>query len=132
MTLQQNFANHRQTVPMFHFFLLPILALTLIGSVVNLVKSWGDHQRIYSASLIVVLAIAPKELINLVRRERVVVWRHWVGRRDRDRVSALSVSRVNRIMRIPIDRCGCSRRRTSAWQEADRQRLSGPRTSPHL
>lgn len=54
----QNFANHRQTVPMFHAVLLPVLALTLIGSVVNLVKSWGDHQRIYSASLILVLAAA--------------------------------------------------------------------------
>jgi cytochrome c biogenesis factor len=63
----QNFANHRQTVPVFHFFLLPILALTLIGSVVNLVKSWGDHQRIYSASLIVVLAAATLLLSLLCR-----------------------------------------------------------------
>jgi cytochrome c biogenesis factor len=63
----QNFANHRQTVPVFHLFLLPILALTLIGSVVNLVKSWGDHQRIYSASLIVVLAAATLLLSLLCR-----------------------------------------------------------------
>jgi hypothetical protein len=63
----QNFANHRQTVPVFHFFLLPILALTLIGSVVNLVKSCGDHQRIYSASLIVVLALATL-LLSLLSR----------------------------------------------------------------
>jgi Family of unknown function (DUF6526) len=54
----QNYANHRQTVPVFHFVLFPVLVLTLIGSVVNLVKSWGDHQRIYSASLVVVLALA--------------------------------------------------------------------------
>ena len=63
----QNFANHRQTVPVFHFFLLPILALTLIGSVVNLGKSCGDHQRIYSASLIVVLALATL-LLSLLSR----------------------------------------------------------------
>jgi cytochrome c biogenesis factor len=63
----QSFANHRQTVPVFHFVLLPILALTLIGSVVNLVESWGDHQRIYSASLIVVLAIATLMLSFLCR-----------------------------------------------------------------
>ncbi len=63
----QNFANHRQTVPVFHFALLPILALTLIGSVVNLVKSWGDHQRFYSASLIVVLAFAALLLALLSR-----------------------------------------------------------------
>jgi len=36
---------------------LPVLLLTLIGSIVNLVESWGDHQRIYSASLIVVLTV---------------------------------------------------------------------------
>jgi hypothetical protein len=52
----QNYANHRQVVPLFHMVLLPILALTFIGSVVNLYESWGDHQRIYSASLILVLA----------------------------------------------------------------------------
>jgi predicted PurR-regulated permease PerM len=54
----QNFANHRQFVTLFHRVLLPVLLLTLIGSIVNLVHSWGDHQRIYSASLIVVLVIA--------------------------------------------------------------------------
>jgi hypothetical protein len=53
----QNYSNHRQTVPLYHLVLLPVLLLTLIGSVVNLVQSWGDHQRIYSASLIVVLTL---------------------------------------------------------------------------
>jgi hypothetical protein len=53
---EQNYSNHRQTVPAFHFFLLPVLLLTLIGSVVNLYKSWGDHERFYSAALIVVLS----------------------------------------------------------------------------
>ena len=54
----QNYANRRQYVPMFHGVLFGILVLTLAGSVVNLYKSWGDHQRLYSASLIVVLDIA--------------------------------------------------------------------------
>jgi hypothetical protein len=40
---------------MFHGVLFGILALTLIGSVVNLFQSFGDHQRLYSASLIVVI-----------------------------------------------------------------------------
>jgi len=43
---------------MFHIVLLPLLLLTLIGSIVNLAKSCGDHSRLYSASLIVVLDIA--------------------------------------------------------------------------
>jgi cytochrome c biogenesis factor len=51
----QNYANHRQYVTFYHKVTLPILVLTLIGSVVNLCQSWGDHQRIYSASLLTVL-----------------------------------------------------------------------------
>ena len=54
----QNYANHRQFVPVFHYFLLPVLFLTVIGSLVNLDKSVGDHERVYSASLIAVLAIS--------------------------------------------------------------------------
>ncbi len=53
----QNYANHTRFVPGFHFVLAAILLLTLIGSLVNLYHSIGDHQRLYSASLIVVLTI---------------------------------------------------------------------------
>lgn len=53
----QNYANHTQLVPLFHFVLMPVLLLTLIGSGVNLYQSWGDHQRFYSAALIVVLVV---------------------------------------------------------------------------
>jgi hypothetical protein len=54
----QNYANHRQLVPLFHGVLFGIIVLTLIGSVVNLVQSLGDHQRLYSASLIVAICVA--------------------------------------------------------------------------
>jgi L-cystine uptake protein TcyP (sodium:dicarboxylate symporter family) len=63
----QNYSNHRQYVPIFHYVLLPVLFLTVIGSIVNLVESWGDHQRIYSASLIVVLAVASFLMLFLLR-----------------------------------------------------------------
>jgi len=53
----QSYENHVQLVTGFHKVLLPIIFLTFIGSVVNLVESWGDHQRIYSASLIVVMMV---------------------------------------------------------------------------
>ncbi len=53
----QNYANHRRYVFAFHLVLLPILLLTFIGSIVNLVKSCGDHQRFYSAALITVLVV---------------------------------------------------------------------------
>ena len=54
----QDYANHRQYVPMYHIVLFGLQLAILIGSVVNLVKSIGDHQRIYSASLIVALTLA--------------------------------------------------------------------------
>ena len=51
----QNYSNHRRFVPLFHFVLFGFIALTLIGSIVNLYHSLGDHQRLYGASLIVVI-----------------------------------------------------------------------------
>jgi hypothetical protein len=54
----QSYANHRQYVPLFHYILLPVLFLTMVGSVVNLYHSLGDHERQYSASLIVVMSVA--------------------------------------------------------------------------
>jgi hypothetical protein len=54
----QNYANHRRFVPMFHGVLFGIIVLTLIGSVVNLIKSLDDHQRLYSAALLVAVNLA--------------------------------------------------------------------------
>ena len=51
----QNYQNHVRRVPGFLALLL-ILLLTFVGSMVNLFHSLGDHQRLYSASLIVVLS----------------------------------------------------------------------------
>jgi hypothetical protein len=53
----QNYANHAKYVPGYHIVLLGILLLTIIGSVVNFFLSMGDHERIYSASLIMVLSV---------------------------------------------------------------------------
>jgi len=54
----QNYENHTRFVKGYHFVLGGILVLTLFGSLVNLYQSLGDHQRQYSASLIVVIMIA--------------------------------------------------------------------------
>jgi hypothetical protein len=51
---EQNYANHAQRVPGF-LTLGGVLLLTFIGAGVNLYQSMGDHQRLYSASLILVL-----------------------------------------------------------------------------
>ena len=54
---QQSYQSHTQIVPLYHRVLFGLLLLILIGSVVNLTKSWGDSTRFYSASLIVALTI---------------------------------------------------------------------------
>ena len=54
----QTYANHRRFVPLYHVVLNGVLFLTLIGSAVNLYESLGDHQRLYSAALILVLTAA--------------------------------------------------------------------------
>ena len=51
----QNYANHRRYVPLYHGVLAFLLIVTFVGSLVNLYLSFGDHQRVYSASLITVL-----------------------------------------------------------------------------
>ena len=63
----QNYANHRKFVFMYHVVLFLLLLLTLIGSAVNLYESWGDHERMYSASLILVLCVGVLILCFLSR-----------------------------------------------------------------
>jgi hypothetical protein len=53
----QNYANHAKYVPGYHFVLFGVLVLTIIGSVVNFFVSIGVRERIYSASLIMVLSV---------------------------------------------------------------------------
>lgn len=54
----QNFENHRRYIPVYHFGLLFILLVGLIGSLVNIINSLGDHSNLYSASLLCLLFIA--------------------------------------------------------------------------
>lgn len=51
----QSYASHARIDFGFHRVLFPVLVLTLIGACVNLAKSIGDHERLYNASLILVL-----------------------------------------------------------------------------
>ncbi len=57
MDSSQNFANHTRLVPLYHVFTLGLALVSLIGSIVNLVKSIGAGSGEYSASLIVALAV---------------------------------------------------------------------------
>jgi hypothetical protein len=53
----QNYANHRKVVPMYHYFMLPLITVTLIGSFVNLGESIVHKEGLYSASLISALSL---------------------------------------------------------------------------
>lgn len=55
---EQSYAKHAKFVPMFHYVLFSIIILTLIGSFVNLWQSFGNHERIYTGSLIAAIAVA--------------------------------------------------------------------------
>ncbi len=63
----QNYSNHVRLVPGFHFVLAGILFFTLIGSLINLYKSWGIHGQFYSAALIVVIVVCCGMLFNYTR-----------------------------------------------------------------
>jgi|SRR5271163_194058 len=53
-TSPQNFSSHTRYDPLFHFFLLPVLAITLIATIVRVVKCPG----LCSAWLVVVAVAA--------------------------------------------------------------------------
>ena len=67
MSETQSYKNHAQIVPLYHRVLSLLILLILVGSIVNLNKSWGDSTRFYSASLIVALTIAITILFIFVR-----------------------------------------------------------------
>ena len=63
---EQSYQTH--THRPYGFLVVTLLAfVTLIGSGVNLYESWGDHQRLYSASLILVLAVCAFATPSIVR-----------------------------------------------------------------
>ena len=55
---QQSYAKHAKYVPVYHVVAFGLIALTLIGSLVNLYHSIDDHSRLYNASLVTALAVA--------------------------------------------------------------------------
>jgi len=54
---QQNFANHRQLVPLYHFVLTLLVVLALGGSLYNIYRAWGRGSGRLEAALIFVLVV---------------------------------------------------------------------------
>jgi hypothetical protein len=53
----QSYQNHAQLVKPFHFFLLPVSFLTLIGAFINLYRAWDHGTGRLSAALIASMAL---------------------------------------------------------------------------
>jgi hypothetical protein len=52
---RQNFKNHARYIPLWHFVTAFAIAVLLIGSIINLVRS--ARENLYSASLIVLISL---------------------------------------------------------------------------
>ena len=57
LNFMQEYTNHARFDIGYHRILLPALLIIWIGAGVNFGKSLGDHERLYSASLILALAV---------------------------------------------------------------------------
>ncbi|NIV93013.1 hypothetical protein GWN42_09480 [candidate division KSB1 bacterium] len=65
--MEQNYSNHRRIVPMYHYIASLLTYAVLIGSLVNLYKTISRGAGVYSASLIVVMAVVLAILHYYVR-----------------------------------------------------------------
>lgn len=64
---EQNYANHRRFVPMYHYVALLLIIALLLGSFVNLYRTVKSGEGVYSASLIVVLIFVSSILYYYLR-----------------------------------------------------------------
>lgn len=53
----QNFKNHSQLVPSFHFVALPLILVFIVGSFVNLSDAIKKEEAVYCASLLCLAGI---------------------------------------------------------------------------
>src|SRR5579872_5133716 len=69
----QNFKNHTRFDPPFHFFLIPVGLLLLIGAVDGLVRNfnWGDGWRLL-AIVWAIVAVFKVRLYALKVQDRVI------------------------------------------------------------
>ncbi len=54
---QQNFANHRRLVPMYHFVLALLLLVAVGGSLYNVYRAWGRGSGRGEAVLVLILVV---------------------------------------------------------------------------
>jgi hypothetical protein len=80
----QNFSNYTRRDPLFHFFILPVFVITLIATIVHLVRRPGLHSAWLVVVMIAVLVAVFKirlyalkvqdRVIRLEERLRLATW----------------------------------------------------------
>ncbi|HSZ61374.1 MAG TPA: DUF6526 family protein [Terriglobales bacterium] len=69
----QNFSNHVRRDPLFHFFLIPVFAISLVGSFVHLYRRPGLHSAWMAIVMIAALvAVFKIRLYALKVQDRVI------------------------------------------------------------
>jgi hypothetical protein len=69
----QNFSNHSRRDPIFHFFVLPVFAITVIATIVHLIRWPGVHSALMLLVAIAALvAIFKIRLYALKVQDRVI------------------------------------------------------------
>jgi len=80
----QNFSNHTRLDPPFHFFILPVFAITVIVAIVHLVR----HPTLLSAWLVVV-ALAAAVAVTKIRTYALKVQDRVIRLEERLRLAIL-------------------------------------------
>ena len=69
----QNFSDYTRYDPLFHFFILPVFAITLVVSLVNLVRRPGLHSAWFVVVMVAALcALFKLRLYPLKVQDRVI------------------------------------------------------------
>src|ERR1700678_4100846 len=80
----QSFSNHTRYDPLFHFFILPVFAITLILTVIDVIR----RPSLYSAWLVVLVAAAMLAIFKL-RMYPLKVQDRVIGLEERLRLATL-------------------------------------------
>jgi Family of unknown function (DUF6526) len=71
---EQNYGNHVKLVPLFHFFVLPVLLINVIGSIRHLVVTWFSWNALIgllTAMALLMLALLAR-MFALKVQDRVI------------------------------------------------------------
>ncbi len=70
---EQNYSSHARFDPLFHFFILPVFAISLIATIVHLVRRPGLHSAwMFVVMLAAIAAIFKIRLYALKVQDRVI------------------------------------------------------------